>query len=54
LLYVGEADANGHDVTWRCLKARNLEKRDLLLYFDGASQTFSIRGLDEFSAFAPR
>ncbi|RLS80167.1 MAG: hypothetical protein DWI03_00080 [Planctomycetota bacterium] len=53
LLYVGEADANGHDVTWRCLKARNLEKRDLLLYFDGASQTFSLRGFDEFSAFAP-
>lgn len=54
LLYVGEADANGHDVTWRCLKARNLEKRDLVLYFDGASQTFSMRGFDEFSAFAPR
>lgn len=54
LLYVGEADDNGHDVTWRCLKARNLEKRDLALYFDGASQTFSMRGFDEFSAFAPR
>ena len=54
LLYVGEADANGHDVTWRCLKARNLEKRDLVLYFDGASQTFSQSGFDEFSSFAPR
>lgn len=54
LLYVGEADANGHDVTWRCMKARNLEKRDLELYFDGASQTFSLRGFDEFSAFGPR
>lgn len=54
LLYVGEADDNGHDVTWRCMKARNLEKRDLVLYFDGASQTFSLRGFDEFSSFAPR
>jgi replicative DNA helicase len=54
LLYVGEADANGHDITWRCMKARNLEKRDLELYFDGASQTFSNRGFSEFSAFAPR
>lgn len=54
LLYVGEADGNGHDVTWRCLKARNLEKRDLLLYFDGASQTFSLRGFDEFSLMSPR
>jgi len=54
LLYVGEVDANGHDVTWRCMKARNLEKRDLELYFDGASQTFSARGFSEFSAFAPR
>lgn len=54
LLYVGEADENGHDVTWRCMKARNLEKRDLILYFDGASQTFSLRGFDEFSSFAPR
>jgi replicative DNA helicase len=54
LLYVGEVDTNGHDVTWRCMKARNLEKRDLELYFDGASQTFSLRGFDEFSASAPR
>lgn len=54
LLYVGEADANGKDVTWRCLKARNLEKRDLLLCFDGAMQTFGPRGFDEFSSFAPR
>jgi hypothetical protein len=54
LLYVGEADDNGRDVTWRCLKARNLEKRDLLLTFDGATQTFSPRGFDEFSSFAPR
>jgi len=54
LLYVGEADDNGHDITWRCMKARNLEKRDLELYFDGASQTFSLRGFDEFSTFAPR
>jgi len=54
LLYVGDADANGHDVTWRCMKARNLEKRDLELYFDGASQTFSLRGFDEFNAFGPR
>lgn len=54
LLYVGEVADNGHDVTWRCLKARNLEKRDLELYFDGASQTFSLRGFDEFSAFSPR
>jgi replicative DNA helicase len=54
LLYLGEADDNGHDITWRCMKARNLEKRDLALCFDGASQTFSVRGFDEFSSFAPR
>lgn len=54
LLYVGEVDANGHDITWRCMKARNLEKRDLELYFDGASQTFSARGFSEFAAFAQR
>lgn len=54
LLYVGEVEANGTDITWRCMKARNLEKRDLVLYFDGASQVFSLRGFDEFSSFAPR
>lgn len=54
LLYVGDVDANGHDVTWRCMKARNLEKRDLELYFDGASQTFSLRGFTEFQSFPPR
>jgi hypothetical protein len=54
LLYVGEKASNEQDITWRCMKARNLEKRDLELYFDGASQTFSARGFSEFSAFAPR
>ena len=54
LLYVGEKDANEQDITWRCMKARNLEKCDLALYFDGASQAFSLRGFDEFSSFAPR
>lgn len=54
LLYLGEADDAGRNVTWRCMKARNLEKRDLLLEFDGATQTFSPQGFDEFSSFAPR
>jgi replicative DNA helicase len=54
LLYLGEKAENEHDITWRCMKARNLEKRDLVLYFDGVSQTFSLRGFDEFSSFAPR
>ena len=54
LLYMGDKAENEHDITWRCMKARNLEKRDLVLYFDGASQTFSQRGFDEFSSFAPR
>jgi len=54
LLYVGEADGKSTDVTWRCMKARNLEKRDLLLSFDGASQVFSLRGFDEFASFPLR
>jgi hypothetical protein len=39
---------------WHCKKARNLEQRDLQLRFDGATQTYSPAGFDEFSSFAPR
>jgi replicative DNA helicase len=53
LLYLGESDENTNNVTWHCKKARNLERRDLLLQFDGASQTYSPRGFDEFSSFGP-
>ena len=41
-------------VVWHCKKARNLEPRDLELRFDGATQTYSPAGFDEFSSFAPR
>lgn len=54
LLYVGEKAASEHEITWRCMKARNLEKRDLVLHFDGPSQAFGLPGFDDFSAFAPR
>jgi replicative DNA helicase len=54
LLYLGEADEHSGNVTWFCKKARNLERRDLLLQFDGASQTYGPQGFDEFSSFAPR
>jgi hypothetical protein len=64
LLYVGQADerdgrpevaSDGSvGVVWHCKKARNLEQRDLQLRFDGATQTYSPAGFDEFSSFAPR
>jgi len=54
LLYVGEAEEHTDKVTWHCKKARNLERRDLVLQFDGASQTYGPQGFDEFSSFAPR
>lgn len=54
LLYVGESEEHTDKVTWHCKKARNLERRDLLLQFDGASQTYSPQGFDEFSSFGPR
>lgn len=54
LLYMGEADDDGPNVTWHCKKARNLERRDLLLTFDGATQTYSPRGFDEFARFSGR
>lgn len=65
LLYLGEREeqSNGDPViaedgtvgvTWRCKKARNLEHRDLVLRFDGAMQTYTAVGFDEFSSFAPR
>jgi replicative DNA helicase len=64
LLYVGQVDERdgrpeiGEDgtagVVWHCKKARNLEQRDLQLRFDGATQTYSPAGFDEFSSFAPR
>jgi replicative DNA helicase len=49
-------------VAWRCKKARNLEPRDLLLRFDGATQTYGLAvcnsvpadGYAEFDGFAPR
>jgi replicative DNA helicase len=54
LLYLGEADEHGPHVTWHCKKARNLERRDLLLEFDGPTQTYSPRGFDEFASHALR
>jgi replicative DNA helicase len=60
LMYLGEASEQGYghdgciDVTWRCKKARNFQPRDLLLRFDGDTQSFDIAGFDEFSSFAPK
>lgn len=54
LLYLGESEKDTNNVTWHCKKARNLEKRDLLLEFDGASQTYSPRGFADLAAYAPR
>jgi replicative DNA helicase len=73
MLYVGEVEEHngqpdiGPDgtvgVAWRCKKARNLEPRDLLLRFDGATQTYDAAvtingtpadGFAEFDGFAPR
>lgn len=73
LLYVGEVEEhNGTPdiapdgtigVAWRCKKARNLEPRDLVLRFDGATQLYSaesliypspVNGHADFDAFAPR
>jgi replicative DNA helicase len=64
LLYVGESVTRENpvdvatdgtvSVVWHCKKARNLEQRDLELRFDGATQTYSPAGFDEFSSFAPR
>lgn len=54
LLYLGEADEHGPHVTWHCKKARNLERRDLLLEFDTQTQTYGPRGFDEFASHAPR
>ena len=60
LMYLGEASEQGYgrdgciDVTWRCKKARNFQPRDLLLRFDGGTQSFDIAGFDEFSSFAPK
>jgi len=70
LLYVGEVEEhNGQPdfaadgtvgVAWRCKKARNLEPRDLVLRFDGATQLYSaerappVNGHADFDAFAPR
>ena len=47
-------------VAWRCKKARNLEPRDLVLRFDGATQSYSdeqtagTSSVSDFDAFAPR
>lgn len=54
LLYLGEADEHSPHVTWHCKKARNLERRDLLLEFDTQTQTYGPRGFDEFASHAPR
>jgi replicative DNA helicase len=73
MLYVGEVEEhNGTPdiapdgtvgVAWRCKKARNLEPRDLVLRFDGATQIYSdesvsysppANGHADFDAFAPR
>jgi hypothetical protein len=73
MLYVGEVEEhNGKPdiapdgtvgVAWRCKKARNLEPRDLVLRFDGATQIYSaesvayttpVNGHSDFDAFAPR
>lgn len=73
LLYVGEVEEhNGHPdiapdgtvgVAWRCKKARNLEPRDLVLRFDGATQLYNCESVTytssgsrftEFDAFDPR
>jgi replicative DNA helicase len=72
LLYLGEIEEHGGEpvigpdgtkgVVWRCRKARNLEPRDLVTRFDGATQTyhdgridadFPAMPLDDFAAFAP-
>ena len=60
LMYLGEASEQGYghdgciDVTWRCKKARNFQPRDLLLRFNGGTQSFDIAGFDEFSSSAPK
>jgi replicative DNA helicase len=73
LLYAGEVEEHdgkpdiGPDgtvgVAWRCKKARNLEPRDLLLRFDGATQTYDAaevvytspaNGHADFAGFAAR
>jgi len=73
LLYVGEVEEHdgkpdiGPDgtvgIAWRCKKARNLEPRDLLLRFDGATQIYdaatvaygtTANGYPEFAGFPPR
>jgi len=72
LLYLGEIEEQGGEpvigpdgmkgVVWRCRKARNLEPRDLVTRFDGATQTYHDGRLDtdfppmpneDFAAFAP-
>jgi len=72
LLYLGEIEEQGGEpvigpdgmkgVVWRCRKARNLEPRDLVTRFDGATQTYHDGRLDtdfppmpneDFAAFDP-
>lgn len=72
LLYLGEIEEHGGEpvigpdgtkgVVWRCRKARNLEPRDLVTRFDGATQTyhgsridddFPAMPIDDFAAYAP-
>ena len=70
MLYVGEVEEHNGvpdiapdgtlGVAWRCKKARNLEPRDLVLRFDGATQSYSdeqtagTSSVSDFDAFAPR
>ena len=68
LLYLGEIEEQGGEpaigpdgtkgVVWRCRKARNVEPRDLVTRFDGATQTYHDDRIDtdfveDFAAFAP-
>jgi replicative DNA helicase len=68
LLYLGEIEEHGGEpvigpdgtkgVVWRCRKARNVEPRDLVTRFNGATQTYhdgriDTDFVDDFAAFAP-
>jgi replicative DNA helicase len=57
LLYVAfpEGDGDVRTINWRCVKSRNLRAVDLVLDFDGSTQTFTEPPtIDDFARFAPR
>lgn len=61
LLYLGEREERDGEpviaedgtvgVTWHCKAARNLEHRNLVLRLDGAMQTYTAAGFDDFAGF---